>query len=129
MYSLILSLILFFTKHGVDPIIPKSLAQVQATEEEMSLVVTYMAYESAFQQHPKPMSWDAKAGVSCGLLQEPCAFVNGHSVKEQVEYWLREYRSVGLASLDSSKKRAEMRSVVATKARMFAKVVMEAPHE
>jgi len=126
--NLIFSLILFFTHQPVRPdsIVVKALSEVKATPEELSLVVTYMRYESGFQLNPKATSWDAKAHVSCGLLQEPCGFVEGHSVKEQVEYWLREYRAVGLASLDSSRERAEKRKLIAAQALKFA---MEEPHE
>lgn len=47
----------------------------------------YVAGESGVNQNPRPQSWDAKDLLSCGILQERCAFVRSHSIIEQVRLW------------------------------------------
>ena len=77
--------------------------------EETALLTTYAWLESGAQVSPRPWSWDAKAGVSCGPWQESCAVVGRLTLGGQARYWLNELRVAGLASVDSSKGRAVRR--------------------
>ena len=76
-----------------------------------ALVATYVAHESGFQDAPSPVSWDARARVSCGVLQLPCSVSTGP--RHDVRWWLWALRRGGLASLDSSPRRAAARLVEA----------------
>ncbi len=82
----------------------------EATTGELALLTLYAWKESMAQANPIPWSWDAHAHVSCSVWQEPCAFTATHSLADQARYWLRELRTAGLASLDSSPKRAVRRA-------------------
>jgi hypothetical protein len=75
-----------------------------------SHMVTYAWGESKFTIDPTPYSHDAKAHQSCGPWQEPCAFVETHSLAEQATYWLHNVQAAGLASVDSSPTRARHRA-------------------
>lgn len=90
----------------VDAIVEASLG---ASLEEVALLTVYAWLESGAQVSPRPYSWDARAGVSCGPWQEPCVVVRRLTVPGQARYWLAELRRSGLASVDSSPKRAERR--------------------
>ena len=59
-----------------------------SAEEDASVLAVFALGESGLYRTPRPQSWDARAGVSCGYLQEPCAFVRDRSVLEQTRYWL-----------------------------------------
>ncbi len=84
-------------------------------------VAYYVAKESGVSVRPFDLvSWDAKAGVSCGILQEPCAFVANHTLKQQVAWWLRNVQDSSLGSVDSSPTRAAKR--VAKVKQLLAKV-------
>lgn len=75
-----------------------------------AVVALYVVRESGIRMHPEAYSWDAAAGVSCGLLQEPCAFVHVHpGAREQIRYWLSIVVHHGLAAVDSSPTRASRR--------------------
>ncbi len=87
----------------------------EATTGELALLTLYAWKESMAQANPIPWSWDAHAHVSCSVWQEPCAFTATHSLADQARYWLRELRTAGLASLDSSSKRAARRQALAEK--------------
>jgi hypothetical protein len=87
-----------------------------ATLEEVALLTTYAWFESAGRVDPTPASWDARAGKSCGPWQEPCAAVRRLTLVGQAQFWLRELRSSGLASVDSSRARAERRLTMARNA-------------
>ena len=57
-------------------------------DERCTLDATLWAkHESDLQPRPKPFSWDAKAGVSCGLLQSPCATLPD-TLEREVQVWL-----------------------------------------
>jgi hypothetical protein len=117
--TLILALFAFFNpKAVIDTAVINGLVEVssEVSKEELSLLITYAWLESQGQTNPLPLSWDARAGISCGAWQERCTFVRTASVANQARYWIREYRAVGLASLDSSKKRAEGRAKIAKSA-------------
>lgn len=103
---------------AAEPAVVNAIVAVgdEATPKELSLLTLYAWYESRARVEPVAWSWDAKASVSCGAWQEPCAFVRTHSVVEQARYWLRELRAAGLASLDSSPKRAAKRTALAAQA-------------
>lgn len=58
-------------------------------EGDAALAAVYAEAESGVWQHPKPLSWDARAGVSCGVWQMPCAFVRSHTLREQAIHWLQ----------------------------------------
>lgn len=88
-------------------------ASMGATTEEVAILATYAWLESGAQVNPRPWSWDARAGVSCGPWQEPCAIVRKLTLGGQARWWLREMRVSGLASVDSDAKRAERRRELA----------------
>jgi hypothetical protein len=52
----------------------------------------WVEHESGIQREPHPESWDARARVSCGPLQEPCDFVRTHSLRDQASRWLQLLR-------------------------------------
>ena len=93
--------------------IADAIAEAEPTVEEAATAALYVALESGVNEHPRAFSWDAKAGVSCGILQMPCAFVATHTLVEQVRWWLSAVRSRGLASVDSSPSRARAREAQA----------------
>lgn len=103
---------------AAEPAVVDAIVAVgdEATSEELSLLTLYAWRESMARENPRPWSWDAKSGVSCGPWQEPCAIVRKLSLSEQARYWLRELRASGLASLDSSPKRAARRGALAAQA-------------
>lgn len=90
----------------VDAIVEASMG---ATREEVALLTVYAWLESGAQVDPKPYSWDARAHVSCGPWQEPCAIVARLTLGGQARYWVRQLREVGLAKVDSSPSRAAKR--------------------
>jgi hypothetical protein len=45
-------------------------------------------HESHLQREPRPVSWDARALVSCGPWQIRCDLARSHSVGWQARYWL-----------------------------------------
>lgn len=57
-------------------------------EYEAALEAIYAFAESGAQRHPKPVSWDAKAGISCGMWQMPCQIVRNIDLWDQAKYWL-----------------------------------------
>lgn len=101
-------------------VVVASDAKTAMTRKELAEMTTYDLLESGASEHPLSWSWDSAAGVSCGSLQLPCSFVRKASVVEQHYYWLRELRTAGLASLDSSPKRAARREALAMKALALA---------
>ena len=76
---------------------------------DAATVALYAAMESGLHMRPHPWSWDASAGVSCGILQLPCSAVRYSTLDEQVRLWLRLAREGGLPALDSSASRAAHR--------------------
>jgi hypothetical protein len=103
---------------AAEPAVVDAIVSVgdEATLREVALLTTYAWLESRAKVQPRPWSWDAKANVSCSYLQIPCAVARRLSLADQARYWLRELRAAGLASLDSSPKRAERRETYAMKA-------------
>jgi hypothetical protein len=97
----------------VDAIAEASLG---ADNEEVALLATYAWLESGGQVNPRPYSWDAMAGISCGPWQMRCVVVRKLSLAGQARAWLRELRVSGLASVDSSPHRAERRREMALQA-------------
>lgn len=95
------------------PRVAEAIAATDATPEEAALLAVYVELESGVSERPRAFSWDAKAGVSCGILQEPCDYVRTHTLTEQCQWWLTALRKRGLASLDSSPSRAAKRSEMA----------------
>jgi hypothetical protein len=85
--------------------------EFQDAQELLNTMAYYVAKESNVSEYPIAFSWDAKAGVSCGILQEPCAFVKTHSLKEQGIWWIKSVHDAGLASVDSDPKRAKARKL------------------
>jgi len=100
-------------KFGDATIIAKAVDNVVTDERLKSLVVTYIGKESWFQIHPKGESWDAKALVSCGILQMPCEFVRHSTLEMQVTTWLKWVAQSSLASVDSDPVRAWKRARLA----------------
>ena len=103
---------------AAEPAVVDAIVAVgdEATQREIALLTTYAWLESRAKVEPRPWSWDAKANVSCSYLQIPCAVAHRLTLAEQARYWLRELRAAGLASLDSSAKRAARREAYAEKA-------------
>src|SRR5271166_3077072 len=89
---------------------------LEVTGKELALVVTYAWLESRAHLVPRPESGDSLNGTSCGMLQEPCVIVHRSSPTEQVRLWLRWEREAGLASVDSSARRASRREALAVQA-------------
>lgn len=56
--------------------------------EDLAVLAVYLEQESRVQLHPHAWSWDAKAGVSCGAFQTPCASVAKRSLLEQARFVL-----------------------------------------
>lgn len=56
------------------------------------LMAVYAERESHVQQHPKCLSWDCKAGLSCGVWQMPCRFVKAHDLRDQAVHWIEMFR-------------------------------------
>lgn len=57
-------------------------------EFEAALEAVYAKEESGVQRRPKPMSWDARAGISCGMWQMPCQIVKNLDLWGQAKFWL-----------------------------------------
>lgn len=76
------------------------------TPLEAAALAVYAALESGVDEHPRPASWDARAGRSCGVWQEDCRYVAGASLYEQARWWLDSAHRAGLGSVDSSPARA-----------------------
>jgi|SRR5208282_1228781 len=87
--------------------------EFKMTREELADEVVYGALESRFKDHPRAWSWDARGGVSCGYLQEPCWYVKDHDDEAQARWWMGNERAAGLASVDSDPKRAARRAKIA----------------
>ena len=79
----------------------------------VALVTTYVALESGYLTRPHAWSWDAKGGVSCSVLQLPCAI--SRDPASDVRTWLTNLRRSSLASVDSSPRRAAHRQRLAEK--------------
>jgi hypothetical protein len=88
------------------PVVVDAIAVEADTPEEAALATLYAWRESV---DPRPQSWDARAGVSCGPWQEPCAFVARSTVRQQARLWLVDLRRYGLRSLDGSEARSVRR--------------------
>lgn len=86
-----------------------------------SLLAVYGWKESTFLKHPRGESWDARAGVSCGLLQMPCTYVVSHTTREQVHQWLTWVFASSLGSVDSDPDRAAHRAARAERLLLKAK--------
>jgi hypothetical protein len=70
----------------------------------------YSAKESENRRYPHSYSWDSIMHVSCGFLQEPCAFTETHRNDiAQAAWWYDAVKSRGLESVDSSPTRAHKR--------------------
>lgn len=76
---------------------------------DAATLALYAARESGLHMWPPATSWDASAGVSCGVLQLPCSAVRHSPLDAQVRLWLRLAHDGGLAALDSSPTRAAHR--------------------
>jgi hypothetical protein len=56
--------------------------------EDLAAMAEWARLESGLQRAPRPQSWDARAGISCGPWQEPCPFVARADLRGQARYWL-----------------------------------------
>jgi hypothetical protein len=98
----------------IDKTLPDVISRVADTEEEMALLAYYAWRESNGLANPGPTSWDAKAGISCGVFQLPCSTVASFTIEQQARLWISiERKPGGLVSLDSDRKRAEKRKRIA----------------
>lgn len=57
--------------------------------EDLAAMAEWTRLESGVHADPRPFSWDARAGVSCGILQERCEYVRAHGLVDQAREWLR----------------------------------------
>jgi len=72
----------------------------EASPRTCALTATVWAWhESNFQRHPRPYSWDAKAGRAVGPFQLLASVADGMTVLQQAREWLREVRVAGLVSV------------------------------
>jgi hypothetical protein len=77
---------------------------------DAALLAVYAWHESGLNEHPRPQSWDAIAGLSRGVWQLRSYLVDGHSLTEQAQSWLWAMRRAGLGrGVDSSPSRAAKR--------------------
>lgn len=60
----------------------------KSKEEDVAAMALFAFLESGLQTHPVPHSWDARAGISCGVWQESCRFVASHTIEEQATWWI-----------------------------------------
>ena len=79
---------------------------------DVVLLATYARLESSARIEPLPASWDAKAGVSYGVLQMPYR-VARMPLDVQCRTWLGWVTASSLASVDSSPRRARHRLALA----------------
>ena len=75
-------------------------------ELDVALLAVYARHESSGELAPAPISWDARAGVSCGPWQMRCVLVSGKPASWQAALWLDLVRRGGLTMVDSSRKRS-----------------------
>lgn len=76
-------------------------------------MVLYSHAESHWTINPRPWSWDARAGIAHGPWQ-----LWGRpelTLEEQARAWLHNVEAAGLASVDSSPRRAARRAVRAAR--------------
>ena len=69
---------------------------------DVCLVATFARHESGARVIPAPVSWDARAGRSCGALQQDCARITGWSLRHQAAAWLHDAASGGVAGICGS---------------------------
>jgi hypothetical protein len=98
-----------FSRTSDARVIATAIAAEAHDEYEAALAAYYVLRESGVRLRPNAIARDALAGVSCGMLQEPCPFVARATPREQVRWWLREVRAGHLERLDSSPARAHHR--------------------
>jgi hypothetical protein len=68
--------------------------------EDALVMAVFARRESNANVRPRPLSWDARGGISCGAWQMRCSFTRWHSLAEQAKAWLQWARSpTGLAGL------------------------------
>ena len=84
-----------------------AIASASATAEDAALLVVYGVHESGLSEHPRPWSWDARAGVSCGPWQLRCTISS--TPEADARTWIANVHRVGLAAVDSSTRRAAAR--------------------
>jgi hypothetical protein len=99
----IVSVIETRSNHGIAPV-------THSPAEDIALIAYYIGKESGVSLHPRGESWDAKDGISCGILQMKCEFVRHASIEQQISTWLSWVESSNLGSVDSDPKRAARRA-------------------
>ena len=77
-----------------------------------ALVLVYAWHESRWQAHPDPVSSDAVADISCGLLQLPCRWLriddyHWHTTAWEARAWLALLRRGTLAGLSGGGRAGE----------------------
>lgn len=84
-----------------------------ATGESHALDLAVLEVYEVLESHldDDAVSYDplAGGGMSCGVLQQRCPLAWRFDIDWRAREWLREVREVGLASVDSSRKRARAR--------------------
>lgn len=81
-----------------------AIAGAVETPEEAALMTLYAALESSYKQDAV-----GDGGRSCGIWQQQCTRIAGFDLQERARIWLYDVRQFGLASVDSSAKRAAKR--------------------
>jgi len=61
-------------------------------EGDAALEAVYAYLESGVRVSPKPMSWDARGHVSCGVWQMPCRIVRARTLRGQAGWWLATFK-------------------------------------
>lgn len=73
-----------------------------------AVLVVYAWHESHLQRHPRPESWDARAGRARGPWQ--LWYGGDASLDDQARIWLANVQASSLAGVDSSPSRAWRRA-------------------
>lgn len=98
-------------ERAADPGVVAAIAAAAETPQDAALLTVYGWHESGGRQDPRPVSWDARARVSCGFLQLRCAL--HRDALADARTWLSLVRAGGLAGVDSSPRRARRRAAEA----------------
>lgn len=86
--------------YRIPPQIAQAIANVADTPLEAAELVVWGIHESGLSEHPAPVSWDARAGVSCGFLQLRCS--RSTTPEADARLWLADVRMHGEASVCGS---------------------------
>lgn len=93
MSSLLSIALLAASALGADPSRARPVLEAIASEcsDEVCVIdaVVWGWHESSLTALPRPWSWDAHAGISCGYWQMPCSGEGVGSATHQARAWVR----------------------------------------